>query len=155
MRELDHLWSKSQWPRVRDELDEIWADLRKANREEGYADTRREMREWKGKYDQVVQEKDAALARMMIADLRGAIFRLKRCEWSNNIVQWARAHFSRIAWKDPTDAREAVNEGVQALLASRPCSEMLDHARRILSLVSEDQAPEDRAPRPPVPTSEF
>lgn len=155
LRELDHLWSKSQWPRVRDELDEIWADLRKANREEGYADTRREMREWKGKYDQVVQEKDAALARMLFADLRGAIFRLKRCEWSNNIVQWARAHFSRIAWKNPTDAREAVNEGVQALLANRPCSEMLDHARRILSLVAEDHAPEDRAPRPPVPISEF
>jgi len=155
LRELDHLWSKSQWPRVSDELDETWADLRKANREEGYADTRREMREWKGKYDQVVQEGDAALARMLIADLRGAIFRLKRCEWSNNVVQWARTHFSRIAWKNPTDAREAVNEGVQALLANRPCSEMLDHARRILSLVSKDHAPEDRAPRPPVPISEF
>ncbi|MDE2764134.1 MAG: Hsp70 family protein [Gemmatimonadota bacterium] len=155
LRELDHLWSKSQWPRVRDELDEVWADLRKANREEGYADTRREMREWKGKHDQVVQEEDAALARMLIADLRGATFFLKRCEWSNEIVQWARAYFSRIAWKDPTDAREAVNEGVQALLANRPCSEMLDHARRILGLVSEDHAPEDRAPRPPVPISEF
>lgn len=157
LRQLDHLWSKSQWPRVRDELDETWADLRKANREEGYADTRRVMRELKGKYDQVVQEEDAALARMLIADLRGAIFRLKRCEWSNDIVQWARAHFSRIAWKNSTDAREAVNEGVQALLANRPCSEMLDHARRILSLVSEDDAAADRAPRPrpPVPISEF
>ena len=157
LRDLDHHWSKSQWPRVRDELDEVWADLRKANREEGYADTRREMRELKGKYHQVVQEEDAALARMLIVDLRGAIFRLKRCEWSNDIVQWARAHFSRIAWKSPTDAREAVNEGVQALLANRPCSEMLDHARRILSLILEDDAPADRAPhpRPPVPISEF
>lgn len=155
LRELDHLWSKSQWPRVRDELDEIWADLRKANREEGYADTRREMREWKGKYDQVVQEEDAALARMLIADLRGAIFRLKRCEWSNNIVQWARAHFSRIAWEDATEARQAVNEGVQALLSDRPCSEMLDHARRILSLVVAEDAPDEGAPRPPVPVSEF
>ena len=157
LRDLDRLWSKSQWPRVSDELDETWADLRKANREEGYADTRREMRELKGKYDQVVQEEDAALARMLIADLRGAIFLLKRCEWSNDIVQWARAHFSRIAWKNPTDAREAVNEGVQALLANRPCSEMLDHARRILGLVSEDDAPADRSPRPrpPVPISEF
>ncbi len=155
LRELDHLWSRSQWPRVRAELDEVWADLRKANREEGYADTRREMRELKGEYDQVVQEEDAGDARTLVAKLRNAIFRLKRCEWSNNIVQWARAHFSRIAWKTPTDAREAVNEGVQALLANRPCSEMLDHARRILSLVSEDHAPEDRAPRPPVPISEF
>ena len=157
LRELDHLWSKGQWPRVRDDLDETWADLRRANREEGYADTRREMREWKGKYDQVVREEDAALGRMLIADLRGAIFRLKRCEWSNDIVQWARAHFSRIAWKNPTDAREVVNEGVQALLANRPCSEMLDHARRILSLVSEDDSPADQAPRPrpPVPISEF
>ena len=155
LRELDHLWSKSQWPRVRDELDETWSDLRKANRDEGYEDTRREMGELKGKFDQVVQDEDAALARMLITDMRGAIFRLKRCEWSNDIVQWARAHFSRIAWKDPTDAREAVKEGVQALLANRPCSEMLDHARRVLSLVSEDHAPEDPAPGPPVPISEF
>jgi len=155
LRELDHLWSKSQWPRVKAELGEVWADLRKANREEGYADTRREMRDLKGEYDQVVQGEDAADAGTLIVKLRNAIFRLKRCEWSNNIVQWARAHFSRIAWKNPTDAREAVNEGVQALLANRPCSVMLDHARRILSLVSEDHAPEDRAPRPPVPISEF
>ena len=155
LRELDHLWSKSWWPRVQDELDETWADLRKANREEGYPDTRREMREWKEKYDQVVQEEDAALARVLVADLRSAIFLLKRCEWSNDIVHWARSHFSRIAWEDATEARRAVNEGVQALLSNRPCSEMLDHAGRILNLVSAKDAPEGRAPRPPVPISEF
>ena len=155
LRELDHLWSKSQWPGVKDELDETWADLRKANREEGYSDTRREMREWKAKYEQVVQEADAALARMLMSDLRRAIFLLKRCEWSNDIVQWARAHFSRIAWRNATDAREAVNEGVQALLSNRPCSEMLDHARRILSLVTAEATPEAPEARPPVPISEF
>ena len=161
LRELGRLVSNSLWPRVKEELDEAWADLRKANREEGYSDTRRETREWKGKYEQVVQAEDAALARVLISDLRRAIFLLKRCEWSNDIVQWARAHFSRIAWKNATDARQAVNEGVQALLSNRPCSEMLDHARRILSLIREEGAREGDGPVPhggsrsPVPIGDF
>lgn len=161
LRELDRLASNSLWPSVKDELDEAWADLKKANREEGYSDTRPEMKELTGKYEQVIQAEDAALARTLISDLGRAIFVLKRCEWSNDIVQWARVHFSRIAWKDAIGARQAVNEGVQALLSSRPCSEMLNHARRILSLIREEvqsgdgSEPASRVPRPPVPIGEF
>ena len=148
LRGLHKLVRASEWTVAEAKLDEAWADLNKANREEGYDESRREMREAKQRLDQVKNARDPRLARELMTNFEHSLFMLKRCEWSKSIVAWARQQFTSIRWKNAGQARRAVESGVRALVADEPCSELLQHAREILALVVQD-SPDDS--RPPVP----
>ena len=148
LRGLYKLVEASAWPDAEAELDEAWVDLDRANREEGYDAARREMQEARRRLAQVKTSQDAGLARELVADFRRLTFILKRCEWSKEVINWARWQFGRIHWKNPAQARQAVDEGMRAMLADRPCPELLDHARQILELVVQES---EEDPRPPVP----
>lgn len=148
LRCLYKLVEANAWPNAEGELNEAWTDLSRANREEGYEASRHEMQEAKRRLDQVKASEDAALARELVADFRRLTFTLKRCEWSKEVINWARWQFGGIHWKNPGQARQTVDEAMRAMLADRPCTELLDHARQILELVVQE-SPDD--PRPPVP----
>ena len=148
LRGLYKLVEASAWPDAEAELDEAWVDLDRANREEGYDASRREMQQAKQRLTQVKTSQDAGLARELVADFRRSTFILKRCEWSKEVINWARWQFGRVHWKNPAQARQAVDEGMRAMLADRPCPELLDHARQILELVVQESEDD---PRPPVP----
>ncbi len=148
LRGLYNFLKENAWPIAEAELDESWADLSRANHEEGYDASRREMQEANQRLTQVKDSRDPGLARELVGDFRRLTFLLKRCEWSTEVVNWAQSWFDRIRWENAGRARHAVDEGVQAMMANRPCTELLDHARQILKLVVRD-SPDD--PRPPVP----
>ena len=148
LRGLYNLLEANTWPNAEAELDEAWADLNRANREEGYDASRREMQEAKQRLIQVKNSQDAGLARELVDDFRRLTFVLKQCEWSKEVVNWAQSGFGRIRWKNSGQARHAVDEGMRATLANRPCPELLDHARQILELVVRE-SPDD--PHPQVP----
>ncbi len=148
LRDLHRRVKANEWPVAEAALDEAWADLKKANREEGHDESRREIREAKQRLDQVKNAQDPRLARELTANFERALFMLKRCEWSKSTIVWARQQLTSIRWKNAGQARQAVERGVRALVADEPCSELLQHARDILSLVVRD-SPGDS--RPPVP----
>ena len=148
LRGLYKLVMANAWTNAEGELNEAWTDLSRANREEGYDASRHEMQEAKRRLDQVKASEDAALARELVADFGRLTFLLKRCEWSKEVINWARWQFGGIHWKNPGQARQTVDEAMRAMLADRPCTELLDHARQILELVVQE-SPDD--PRPPVP----
>ena len=148
LRDLHRRVKANEWPVAEAALEEAWADLKKANREEGHDESRREIREAKQRLDQVKNAQDPRLARELKANFERALFMLKRCEWSKSTIVWARQQFTSIRWKNAGQARQAVERGVRALVADEPCSELLQHAREILLLVVRD-SPDDS--RPPVP----
>ena len=137
-RELYDLAETIEWPEAEAELDEAWAELKRANAEEGHTESRDEMRDLEHRRDQVRRSGNTDDAREVTDQIRRAIFQLKYCEWSKGILNWARGEFSRIRWTNPGQARLTVNEGMQAMLAGRPCPELLDHARRVLELVAQE-----------------
>lgn len=148
LRGLYNFLKENSWPNAEAELDKAWADLNTANLEEGFDASRREIQEASQRFIEVKNSQDAGLARELISEFRRLTFMLKRCEWSKEIVNWAHSGFGRIRWTNSSQARHAVNEGMGAMLANRPCPELLDHARQILELVVRE-SPDD--PRPQVP----
>ena len=148
LRGLYNLLEANAWPTTEAELDEAWAELNTANREEGYDESKREMQEAKQRLIQVKNSQDAGLARQLVDDFRRLTFVLKQCEWSKEVVNWAQWGFGRIRWKNSGQARRTVDEGMRAMLANRPCRELLEHARQILELVVRESSDD---PHPQVP----
>ncbi len=147
-RELYDLADTTEWPDAEAELDEAWADLKKANADEGHTESRNEMRELEDHREQAKRSRHTGDAWEVTDEIRREIFRLKYCEWSKGILHWARGHFTRIRWTNPGQARLAVDEGLRAIQANKPCPDLLDHARRILELVVQESKDD---PGPPYP----
>ena len=148
LRELYRLVDSNEWSDVEAELDEAWVDLKRANAEEGYADSRLEMREARVRVGQAKAKEDPSLARELIRDLRRSLFELKRCEWSKELINWARWNFGSINWTNAGQAKAEVMQGMRALAANKPCSELLAHAGRIWELIVRDS---DDYTGPPIP----
>ena len=129
-------------------LDETWTDLKRANAEEGYDESRMEIRDTRRRLRQVKESGDVQLGRQLINDMERQTFLLKRCEWSKQVIHWARENFGGVIWTNTEQARIAVNEGNHALLGAESCEKLLGHAARILDLV-ERETP--TVPKPPVP----
>lgn len=136
------------WLEVVAQLDEIWTDLKRANAEEGYDESRMELRDTRRRLQQVKESGDVQLGRQLINDMERQTFLLKRCEWSKQVIHWARENFGGVIWTNTEQARIAVNEGNHALLGAESCEILLGHAARILDLV-ERETP--TVPKPPVP----
>ncbi len=146
--DLYDLAESIEWPGAEAELDEAWAELKRANAEEGHSESRDEMRDMEHRRDQVRRSRQTDDAREVTDQIRREIFRLKYCEWSKGILNWARGHFTSIHWTNPRQARMMVDQGLEAMQADKPCPELLDHARRILELVVQES---DDDPVPPYP----
>lgn len=130
------------------QLDETWTDLKRANAEEGYDESRMEIRDTQRRLVQVKESGDVLLGRQLISDMERQTFLLKRCEWSKQVIHWAREYFGGIVWTNTQQAQVAVNEGNHALLGAESCETLLRHAARIMDLV-ERETP--KVPKPPVP----
>jgi len=136
------------WLEVVAQLDETWTDLKRANAEEGYDESRMEIRDTRRRIQQVKESGDVLLGRQLINDMERQTFLLKRCEWSKQVIHWARENFGGIVWANTQQARIAVNEGNHSLLGAEACEKLLGHAARILDLV-ERETP--AVPKPPIP----
>lgn len=139
----------TDWLEVAAELDKTWMDLKRANAEEGHDESRLEIRETRQRLQQVKESADVSHGQQLIEDMKSQIFRLKRCEWSKQVIHWARESFGGIIWTNAQQARTAVNEGSRALLNDAPCEQLHSHAGRILNLVEERETP--AVHKPPVP----
>ena len=140
--------AEMDWLEVVAQLDETWTDLRRANAEEGYDESRMEIRDTRQRLQQVKESEDVRLGRQLIHDMERQTFLLKRCEWSKQVIHWSRENFGGVIWKNTEQARIAVNEGNHSLLGAESCEELVGHAARILDLV-ERETP--TIPKPPVP----
>ncbi|MDE0394627.1 MAG: Hsp70 family protein [Gammaproteobacteria bacterium] len=148
LRKLYQFIDSNEWSDVEAELDEAWVELKKANAEEGHTASRLEMREARIRVDQVKAKQDPSLARELIQDLRMSHFKLKRCEWSKALIDWARRNYGSINWTNASQAKTEVTQGMRALAANKPCSDLLEHAGRIWELIVRDT---DDYTGPPIP----
>ena len=148
LRKLYHFVDSNEWSDVEAELDAAWVDLKRANAEEGHDPSRLEMHEAQVRVDQVKAKQDPSLARELIRDLRRSLFKLKRCEWSRELINWSRRSFGNISWTNSAQAKTEVMLGMRALAADKPCSELLEHAGRIWELIVRDS---DDYTGPPIP----
>ena len=147
----------SEWSEVDTHLDEAWTNLTGAKSDGGCTKcgsvlSDAQMSELEQKHHQVKQARDVSLARHLAHDMERAFVYLMRCEWSRQIINWARVNFGRIRWKNTAPARMAVDEGVRSIMGDAPCDELLEIGRRILEL--RDQGPDvgdtSQGPQPPV-----
>ncbi len=136
------------WLEVVAQLDETWTDLGRANAEEGYDDSRMEILDTRRRLQQVKESEDVQLGRQLINDMERQIFLLKRCEWSKQVIHWARENFGGIIWTNTEQARVAVNDGNHSLLGAASCEKLVGHAARIMGLVERETS---TVPKPPVP----
>ena len=146
-----------EWSEADAHLNEAWTNLRGAKSDGGCAKcgsvlSDAQMSELERKHRQVKEARDVSLARHLAHDMEGAFVYLMRCEWSRQIINWARVNFGRIRWRSAAPARMAVDEGVRAIMGDAPCDELLETGRRILELQDQglDVGGTPQGPQPPV-----
>lgn len=145
------------WSEADARLDEAWQNLTRAKSAGGCSKcgsvlSDAQMNELQQKLRQVKQARDVSRARQLTQDVEHAFVYLMRCEWSKQIISWARVNFHQIQWKDTTPARMALDGGLRAMMGDEPCHELLESGRRILDL--QDRGPGNggspQGPQPPV-----
>ncbi|MDE0073951.1 MAG: Hsp70 family protein [Gammaproteobacteria bacterium] len=146
-----------EWSEADAHLDEAWTNLTGAKSAGGCPKcgsvlSDAQMSELEQKLRQVKQAHDVSLARQLAQDMEHAFVYLMRCEWSKQIISWARVNFHQIQWKDTASARMALDGGLRAIMGGEPCHELLESGRRILDL--QERGPGDgsspQGPQPPV-----
>ena len=146
-----------EWSEADAHLDEAWTNLTGARSAGGCPKcgsvlSDAQMSELEQKLRQVKQAHDVSLARQLAQDMEHAFVYLLRCEWSKQIISWARVNFHRIQWKDTALARTALDGGLRAMMGGAPCHELLESGRRILDLQDREPGNDSsrQGPQPPV-----
>ena len=134
LKALYQMVDEDEWPKLESELDEVWEQVREAEREGGRDDTSEEMRWFSEQLASVKEGRSPHDGKALLEKLRQRLFEAKREDWAREFILWAKAEFDRIDWKDPGRARTELDAAVRAVLAEQSADELVKRAGRVWSL---------------------
>ena len=137
MRTIEQRDDEAEWKRVEQQLLSIYSELDNDQRKYGDITSKRQVDYLHDRMEETIQRKDINIANTLIEQMRNLDVRLARIEYLASYLYHVNKNFNSIAWKNPTRARELINEGIN-LLNHAPNSE------RIGTIVQEiaDYAPD-------------
>lgn len=141
LKVLDEIEGATAWPTLEAELKEEFYRLEKAQKELGNDQTAKAVDELRRQLDEVLRAKDEKLGHTLLEEIEGLFVQLTFIYQLINVVQQHNNNFGHYNWRNPQQARQILNEGMQ-IIASNPTVERLHPiVRRIFDLLPDDQRP--------------
>jgi len=152
---LDNVEKSSEWPKVEVELKQAFFELEelidkiKSNSADG--DLNMEMvtahvQEFRAKTEQVISEKNTRQAKDLITEIGQIDFDLRNAVTGNamdvQFLQHLNNDYNSFHWKNPTKARQLINQGLQ-MAAAGNTSSIRPIIIQLISLMPEEQRPTD------------
>ena len=152
---LDYVEKSSEWPKVEVELKQAFLELEelidkiKSNSADG--DLNMEMvtahvQEFRGKTEQVISEKNTRQAKDLIMEIGQIDFELRNAVTGNamdvQFLQHLNNDYNSFHWKNPTKARQLINQGLQ-MAAAGNTSSIRPIIIQLISLMPEEERPTD------------
>jgi heat shock protein hsp70 len=141
LKVLDEIEGATAWPTLEAKLKEEFYRLEKAQKELGNEQTAKAVNELRRQLDEVLRAKDEKLGHTLLEEIEGLFVQLTYIYQLIGVVQHHNDNFGHYNWRNPQQARQILNEGMQ-IIASNPTVERLyPIVKRIFDLLPDDQRP--------------
>ncbi len=141
LKVLDEIEGATAWPTLEAELKDEFYRLEKAQKELGNDQTAKAVDELRRQLDEVLRAKDEKLGHTLLEEIERLFIQLTYIYQLINVVQQHNNNFGYYNWRNPQQARQILNEGMQ-IIASNPTVERLHPiVRRIFDLLPDNQRP--------------
>lgn len=141
LKVLDEIEDATAWPTLEAKLKEEFYRLEKAQKELGNEQTAKAVNELRRQLDEVLRAKDEKLGHTLLEEIEGLFVQLTFIYQLIGFVKQHNDNFGYYNWRNPQQARQILNEGMQ-IIASNPTVERLHPiVRRIFDLLPDDQRP--------------
>lgn len=128
LRKIDVIEDASEWPRVKEELSDVFDHLEETNKELGNEKSTELVFTFKAQLPKIIKEKDVKIANQIIQDMRQLDFTLVEQGMGANfeigLIYNLNEEFDTLDWSDKGKARMLINQAVQ-IAASNPTKENL------------------------------
>ena len=128
-KKLDEIQSASEWPKIEEELKEVFYRLEKTNQEFGNEKTTAIVEQFKNQIPGVIKDKEVKVARELIDNMRALDFALidqgLGAQMEIMYLKNFNDEFDTLQWKDRNRARMILNRGLEMAAAPNPAKEQL------------------------------
>ena len=152
---LDNAEKKAEWPEVKKNLEESFYKLEELiekinnNNDEDKINVDKVslyIDEYRKKIEQVIKQKNIQEAKKLIIEIGQLDFDIRNAVSGNAMdaqyLQYLNTNFSKLRWKDPTKARQLINQGMQ-LLADGRNDNLRPIIIQIIDLMHDDDKPKE------------
>lgn len=141
LKVLDEIEGATAWPTLEAELKDEFYRLEKAQKELGNDQTAKAVDELRRQLDEVLRAKDEKLGHTLLEEIESLFVQLTFIYQLIGFVKQHNNNFGYYNWRNPQQARQILNEGMQ-IIASNPTVERLHPiVRRIFDLLPDNQRP--------------
>lgn len=128
LRKIDDIQDLTEWPRVEEEIKDVFYRLEEINKEYGNEKTIILVDEFKSQIPELIKTKDVKLANKIIEDMRQLDFILVDQGMGANFeighIYHLNEEFDTLDWSDRSKARMLINQGI-SIAASNPTKQVL------------------------------
>ncbi len=141
LRKIDKCDSASEWDRYEKKLRSAFKMLETDNGKYGNSKTSQQVEEVRRQVDTAIKKKDVAMAKELLDVMHALNFQLARIEYFQAwIAGWYR-DFNITAWKNPSQARQLVNRGVQLIAQDASADELEPIIGQLINLLPDNEIP--------------
>lgn len=140
-RELDRLNSMGEWERQEKKLRSMYEELCSDNQRYGNAETKRIVDGFAKELESVVARKDVQLAKDLYSRMWNYDFKIAEVDFYKVwITEW-NTNFQSKRWRNPTRARELINEGLRCMSGNPTAEQLNPIAFGLMDLLPEHDKP--------------
>lgn len=140
LRKIEEMEDETEWTRLEQELREEFERLEKANSDLGNEKTTAIVNQLRSQTDQVIRSKDVTMGHELLDQINSLFFHLTMLYQCMGLINECNKNFGRYRWKDPSRARQLINQGL-SLMANQPTVEQLRPiAQQLIGLMPDDEA---------------
>lgn len=140
LRKIEDEDERTEWQRVEKDLREKFDFLEKVQGELGNEKTAKAISQLRSQADEVIRKKDVRMGYELVERIEMLTFQMTLLYQLIAFVQHYNSCFGSVRWKDPSRARQLINECLQ-LIADRPTVDALHPiVRALIELMPRDEA---------------
>lgn len=143
LKEIDELQGAAEWPKLQEELKDLYYKLEKANNDLGDDRTTRQVEEFRTQLDSIIRSKDIKLGNVLLDEMGSFFFRLTMIYQLMGFVRNYHEDFDSYNWKDPSKARGLINEGLRIIGQNPTTDELHPVVMSLLNLLPDDERPSE------------
>lgn len=141
LRKIDKRDSESAWERVEKQLRRVYQMIERNNEQYGDSTTSEQVQDIRKQVDDVIRKKDVETANELLDMMKAYNFQLARLDhFIGWITSWHK-RFDTIAWRNTTQARQAVNRGIDMISNSCSADQLEPIVDQIINLLPPEIRP--------------
>jgi molecular chaperone DnaK len=138
---IDDFENSNEWPKLEAELKEEFYSLEKANNDHGSERTTQMVNSIKVQLEQIIQQQDVRLGNAILEEMRSLYVGITLVYQLIGFIRSYNQNFDSYQWKDRSQARSLLNQGLLKIGESPNVDELHPIVRSLIDLLP----PEDRA----------